>query len=162
LTAAAALYSEIIMNEFEFTSVIDEKYYDALESLVYFNKQQRLYYRNILDGIEKYGEPKIIRNNNQLKLEVGNNTSTQCIFANHEGKPVGMLLYTRNHPHNIHIVHIALDNDFTLKGQFSKSMLVSRMLKQVQEIAKRIKGINTITIEYTSNSHRVYSIPLKK
>jgi len=128
----------------------------------FFNEQQNRYYKKIVDVVEKYEKPIIINNGKTLSMKVERNIDSNCIFASHGPKLVGILIYAQNTSKNIQVLHIAIDEDYTSKGNFANIILSSKMVDKLKEITRNIKGIETITISYSNNVLSVSDIPRKK
>jgi len=150
------------MSQFRFSSTIRIEYHDALERLFFFSPQQNRYYDRIIEIVEKFGKPIIINNGKTLSMKVEGNIDSNCIFASHGPKLVGVLIYAKNTSKNIQLLHISIDEDYTSKGNFANMILASKMVDKLKEIARNIKGIETITIGYCNSVLFVSDIPRKK
>ena len=151
---------DIIINKIHFSSVIKMDYYDILERLLFFNKQQDRHRNTIIEFIEKYGEPNIINNGGKLSIKVGENVETHCIFASNGPKLVGVLIYTQDLPENILVLHIAVDEDYSIRGKYSKKNLVIKIVEELKKIALLNSSIKTITICYGKKADKRITIDI--
>lgn len=60
------------------------------------------------------------------------------------------MVYMRTNPENIVLLHIAVKEDYSRTGIYGDEMLVLRFMTQLRGIARRIKGICSITLKYSS------------
>ena len=132
-----------------FSSSISEQYEKILERMFYFNDQQNIFYSRIMELVQKYGEPRIVHRGSNIAMEVDPSICCQCLFAAIGPKLVGVLVYTKDSPQNLLILHIAVEEVYSYRGELRDLMLIGRMIEQLKEIAHAQKEIKTITIGYT-------------
>ncbi len=118
-----------------------------LEQLFFFNLNQPRFRSNILKIIELYGRPGIIEKDNSLWIE-SDKKDCQNIFVTKDEQLVGILIYYRNKPENIDLIHIAVDEKYSSTGKYANENLASEMIEQLKIIARKIRGIKTITVKY--------------
>ena len=92
-----------------------------METLLFFNEQQRRYRDLIVASIETYGEPKIHRSGDFLRVHLRDSDEVQNLFAL-ETKPeadrlVGFALYTRAEEDTLVLIHIGVDREFAHDGE---------------------------------------------
>ncbi len=137
-----------------FTSILGHEYRDELESLMFFNPQQKKAQAGISRAIRDYGVPNIVEENGRLRISVEGLPESQTLYALDPAgeKPLlaGVMVYMRTDPENLVLLHIAVDEDYSRSGIHAEEMLVLRFMTQLREIAKRIKGIRAITLKYSS------------
>ncbi len=140
--------------QIHFSSILDREYRDDLEELMFFNPQQGKALTGINHAISEYGVPSVVEDNGRLRVSVEGLPESQSLFALDisEKKPVlaGVMVYMRTDPENLVLLHIAVHADYSRTGIYGDEMLVWRFMTQLRDIAKRIKGIRTITLKYSS------------
>lgn len=148
------------MSELRFSAKVRIDYYDVLDRLFFFNKNQQRRSEIIEAVIAQYGEPKIINDDQMLRMTVGGYTDTQTLFASLGPRLVGALLYLHNSPSNMSILHLVVDEAYSLKGKYADYMLSIQMIAEVRRIAQRIDSIKTISIEYVRNHDEPLKLPV--
>jgi hypothetical protein len=143
---------------FRYTSILALEYSKELEELLFFNSGQRTVYSAIEDSIEMFGAPFVFSDGEHLRVNVRKLNEIQTLFALDGDILAGLLLYTRVSPERLTAIHIAVGEEYSLKGKFSDKMLVVHLSQQLRECARRIKGIETIRILYGSNRTRDYPV----
>lgn len=151
-----------MIKELDFSSKLDQSYLDNLRQLFFFNKRQENYRPQIIELIKEYGEPVIVRKGENIFLQLTDEKMNQCLFAKYKDDLVGAVLYTRNTTSNISILHIAIDESYFSNSQNSNFMLSLQLINKVKEIAKKIKGIETISLEYSRKSDKKITLPVKQ
>lgn len=149
------------MKELNFSSKLDQSYLDNLRQLFFFNKRQENYRPQIVELIKEYGEPVIVRNGENIFLQLTDEKMNQCLFAKYHNDLVGALLYTRNTTSNISILHLAIDESYFSNTENSRFMLSLQLINKVKEIAGKIKGIETISLEYSRKPGKQIILPVK-
>jgi hypothetical protein len=137
-----------------FSSVLGREHYDELEQLLFFNPQQKKALAGIYHSVTEYGVPSILVEGDRLRVSVSGLHETQTLFAvkqaNGATDLAGVMVYSRTEPENLVLLHIAVKEEYSRSGLHSEEMLVSRLLGQLRAIARRIKGIRSITLKYAS------------
>lgn len=134
-----------------FKSEIGESYREILETLLYFNTQQRKVISGIESAIDKYGLPKIIKENNKLKITLEKIESPQTIFAFDNEDLVGLIIFHRETFDNIVILHIAISEKYSLINNQSFSLAIA-LIEELKKKAKNIKGVKTLSIYYRKDN----------
>lgn len=151
------------MSQIVFSSVLHSSYYDELEKLMFFNPQQGKVRNEVISAVERYGQPKIYRDGDRLRIGVGSAPMVQALFALDETKTtnklLGVIAYMRENSENIAILHIVVREDYSAIGTHADQMLVMHLIDRVRQIAAKIKGVNTITIAY--KAEKLTKIPVK-
>ncbi len=137
-----------------FTSILGLEYREDLEELMFFNPQQRKALTGINHTIAEYGVPNVVEANKRLRISVEGLPESQTLFALDDSakKPIlaGVMVYMRTDPENLVLLHIAVKEDYSRSGIYGDEMLVLRFMTQLRDIAKRIRGIRSITLKYSS------------
>lgn len=148
--------------EFHFSSTLRAEYYDALEKLLFFNKKQPSFLEGIEKSIEQYGVPVIVADSVSLRIRTQLLDEVQNLFV-FDGKTegarlIGSVVYFRPTLSEMRIVHIAVDEDYVFGGKFADRSLTVQMIKKMKEIARKIKGIELLSLEYRAD----FSIPIRE
>jgi hypothetical protein len=137
-----------------FSSVLEREYRDDLEELMFFNPQQGKALTGINHAISEYGVPSVAEVDGRLRIGVEGLPESQTLFALDfsAAKPIlaGVMVYMRITAENLVLLHIAVKEDYSRTGIYGDEMLVLRFMTQLREIAKRINGIRSITLKYSS------------
>ncbi len=147
----------------KFKSTLDLDKMGELEKILYFNNNQGKCSVNIIKTIELYGIPRIIEKNNSLLIAF-EETDCQNLFVTKNDELIGVLIFYRNKPDNIDLIHIAVDEKYSSMGEYVDNFLFLKMIQKLKNIARMIKGIKTITIKYVDrieNSNAPFGLVLK-
>jgi hypothetical protein len=147
------------MDNFKFSSTVNPQYHELLEKLIFFNYHQSLYEVEIARAIEKYGEPRIVTGEKGLSVKLGAQVDSKCIFASHGPILAGFLIYAQNEPWNIHVVHVAVAEDYSSRGKCANLQILTKMIDYLKDAAHKIKGVKTVTLEYGRTKNKIV-IPL--
>ena len=135
-----------------FSSVLAHEYREELETLMFFNPLQKKALTGINHSIAEYGVPSIVEDKGCLRISVEGLPESQSLYAlDHSADtPVlaGVMVYMRTDPENLVLLHIAVREDYSRSGIYADEMLVLRFMTRLRGIARRIKGIRTITLKY--------------
>ena len=131
-----------------FTSSLEASYRDALEELLFFNPGQANALGSIMDAVEIYGTPEVYLEDELLRVRVEKLVEVQSIFALDGERLAGMLLYARSDLQSLVVPHIAVAGDYSAQGTQADSLLVMRLLDTLRVSARRIKGIERISLLY--------------
>jgi hypothetical protein len=144
-----------------FSSRLSHEYYAHLEALMFFNPQQGKFRNEIVRSIETHGKPKIIEEKGLLRIAIGTTTIAQTLFCLNlaDGALVGTVVYMREQPESLAIVHLAVNEDYSASGAHASQLLVMQLIEQVRRIGSRIKGIQYITVLYRES--KVHRIPVR-
>ena len=136
------------MTNFKFHSKIRKEYSNQLENLFFFNERQSRYYNKIIELVEKYGEPNIAKYGDYIIIEL-EKVGTECLFASYGPKLVGVMVYKINKfSKSISVIHIAIEDNYTMRGKYAKKDLVNKMLEKLKEIARKIYRLGELNIFY--------------
>ena len=141
------------MIEFVYKSKIKIIYKKELENLLFFNIEQKRVLPGIEASIEKFGIPKIIKNEDNINIVTGKNQEVQSLFAltaDNKEELAGVIIFTRVSKSELSVIHMAIKGDFVIDRSYGNSFLALRMIEEVKKIASRIKGIEYLTILYSS------------
>jgi hypothetical protein len=137
------------MCELFFTSTLDRTYRDALERIFHFNRNQEKAYDAILFAVERYGTPYISIVKDRLWVTLESRMEAQSLFVlettEAKAELVGVVVYTRE-DNELVVIFMAVREDYAHGGIRGDRMLLLRMVYEVQGIARRVKGITSVTM----------------
>jgi hypothetical protein len=143
----------LAMRSIYFTSVLKKEYRNDIEQLLFLNPNQEKALPSILRSIKRYGQPKIVEKDSLLRIAIGNCIDAQDLYAFEQHlmfpRLVGCVIYLRDRPDNLSIVHLAVAPDYLMSGSSNEIPLVAQLVQKVTAVAMQIKGISTITFVYT-------------
>lgn len=135
-----------------FSSKLSRKYKDDLEELLFFNPQQSKIQSKLIEIIDRYGTPMVVIEGDFLRVVIEGLEHVQTLFAfgKEFGKPelIGAMIYVRLNPDALLVLHLGVDESFSSSGEYANQMVVAKFIFKLKEIAKKIKGIQTIEILY--------------
>lgn len=140
------------LEDIEFLGELPSKYKPSLESLFFFNPKQKLNILKIEKAIDRYGYPRIIVNNGNIKIDLEKSNNCQNLFLVRKDIPVvlGVIIHTRTDKTTAELIHFAVDSDY--EGRLS---ILENMLKEIYRIYGRIKDIEKIKITYINRIMRL-------
>jgi hypothetical protein len=141
---------------FVFSSAINVNKRDELERIMFFNQNQKQFHPNIIRLIEVYGRPSIVEKDNKLRI-ILEKVNCQNLFIRRGNNLVGALIYHRNLPDNIDLIHIAVDEKYSSTGVYAGEMIVLRMIKELKRIVLMIKGVKKVSVSY-KQKRKIYSV----
>jgi hypothetical protein len=150
------------MTQLFFSSVLKDSYYDDLENLLFFNAQQQQFRAEIIQSVETYGSPSIMKEGDRLRVKVGQLSQVQSLFGFDSDRPdaslIGVILYFREQMEQLTVLHIAVQSHYVATGYYADQLLAVRLLQQVREVAAHIKGVNSVALLYGDS--RLRKIPV--
>jgi hypothetical protein len=121
-----------------------------LEALLFLNPRQHLVRAAIVEGIEKYGVPGIVVEQDRLRVELAGGCEVQTLFAVAAGlfrsRLAGVMIYTRIDSETILLLHLAVAEDYSSHGRHRRQMLALRCVEQLRAIASQIKGVRFVRV----------------
>lgn len=137
---------------FAFSSTLPLEHREAAERILFFNLQQE----KVKDGIrvvsETYGLPKLAADESgeRLRVTVSKDVAVQTLFVtvcNRAGvaDPVGAIVFTREENALI-ALYMAVHEDFSATGSHASDKLMIKMLKELEGIARRVRGVDTLKL----------------
>lgn len=137
-----------------FSSVLGTSFREALEKLLFFNPQQDKARSAIHESIAEYGLPTIHLDKDRLRVRVAGLPGAQALFALEESGNgqalVGVMVYARVDLESLVLVHIAVAEEYSQAGEKAGTGLVTMYLGQLRQIARKVKGVRSITVKYAS------------
>lgn len=136
-----------------FTSKVPEQHREAVEKLFFMNPSQNRVRAEIIDALEKFGQPWLEEKDHSVYLRVGDK-DVQTLFVFDESHanlgPVGVVVFLRMHssPTEFVIMHMAVHPDYALRARRAGPGLGLALIEKVKEIASRIKGVERLVLCY--------------
>jgi hypothetical protein len=122
-----------------------------LEELLFLNPRQYRVRDGILNSLQQFGHPRIEPVADGLQIRVGDHEA-QTLFAfdreRAEPGPVGAVIFLRTSREEIAIIHVAVHDDYALRGTEAGVGLGVTLVEKVKEIATRIVGVERIVFFY--------------
>lgn len=141
--------------EFGFRSSIGVRYLQDLEQLVFFNEGQRNVKGRIVELLEQYGVPQIVREEGNLSVGLAQRPDAQSLFLmsdeTEDSQLLGFAVYLRDSPDVILIVHVAVLDDVTTQDG-ADPLLAIHLLHGIRKLARRIRGVRWVRILYGHGS----------
>lgn len=149
-----------MLSIFKFTTSLPSIYKNDLEQLFFFNPQQQRYYNQIVNMVEAFGQPYINLGNEEVQLKMDGHPELTNLFALHGERLVGVALFDQFVSKTLSVLHIALDSDYTVHGNYKKQQLMDAYLQEFLRIAKASHTIEKISIGYSKRAGRLLAIPV--
>jgi len=135
---------------FAFSSTLPVEHRQEAERILFFNLQQE----KVKDGIrvvsETYGLPKLVVDGERLHLVVSKDVSVQALFVTARSRggeedPVGAIVFTRE-DNALIALYMAVHEDFSAAGPRADAKLMIKMLKELEGIARRVRGVDVLKL----------------
>lgn len=134
------------------TSLLDSRFHDALEALLFFNPQQGNWRRRIVASVEKYGNPMLVERHGGLRIEMPGAPDSQTLYALAESSRfaelAGLLSFNRNNDSEFEILHLAVRFEYTIAGGMDENSVAFLLVRELRHIARQVKGIQAIRLPY--------------
>lgn len=125
---------------------------EDLENLLFFNPQQINIQNKIIEMVEKYGSPSIVKRQDQLRIILENVPEVQSLFAFEMGeeskKLIGVMVYLRQNTETLLVIHLGVHDTYSTSGLNADKVLIIQFMSQLKRIARNIKGIQKIILLY--------------
>jgi hypothetical protein len=147
-----------ITRQIAFVSTLPAEHYHQLEVLLFFNGRQHSVRKGIETAISRYGAPEIVTAGKTLRVQVGGDSSAQCLFAvEREGKmsrPVGVILYVRDSFERITVLHLVVAEAYAVGGPRAGYNLLLRLVQAVKRVARCTAGVRHVELVYSEERPR--------
>ncbi len=137
-----------------FTSSLGTEYREALEELLFFNPGQASALGAIMDALEAFGAPELYVEAERLRVKVGALAEVQSLFALDGERLAGVLVYARSGLERLVVLHIAVAGEYSARGPRADQFLVMRLIETLRRSARRIKGVEWISLAYGARGSR--------
>jgi hypothetical protein len=136
------------MSDFKFHSKINSSYTEALTKLIFFNENQHAHYDQIVKVIDKFGEPRLVKEGVFISLNIVGRPDSKSVFVSYGPAVISALIYLIEPHDTLQVVHIVTDPTFNKSKKFQNNFLTITIIEHLKEIAKRLQA-NKIKILYT-------------
>ena len=132
---------------FAFSSSLPIEHREEAERILFFNLQQEKMEEGIRVVSKIYGLPKLVVEDDRLHMRVSKDIAVQTLFVTARGqgsdKPVGAIVFTREE-NALVAPYMAVHEDYSATGQFAGEKLMIKMLKELESIARRVRGVEAL------------------
>ena len=133
------------------TSRLGEDFREDLEQVMFFNPKQDYAENAIRNCVQHYGIPEIITENGFLRIWFESFSIAQTLFlvdrTESEDILAGMIVYIRDRD-DMSVLHVAIAENYLLKGPITTARLVWDLLRHVIESASHISGVKNVKLVY--------------
>ena len=139
------------------TSVLKKQYRADLESILFFNANQRKHSETITWVADRYGVPKIVENDDRLEVAMSSGLGIQWLFAldTNDDRLIGTIIYTRKKSALL-VLFVSVREDHCIGGLCGRPFL--KLVEALGGIGRRIKGISHL--ELIPRAPRIVQIPI--
>ncbi len=140
------------MRDIRITSQLHRSYRDELERIVFFNPEQGLITRTLVDLVRRYGVPSIVEDGDQLRFRASAFGMLQTLYAmdstDQPERLVGLAMFTRTKRGSMLVLHLAVHEDYTSRGKRGGAAVVARLFTAIRNLALRTRGVRSLRILY--------------
>jgi hypothetical protein len=140
------------MRKIRVSSVLPVSYRNELERIVFFNQEQKLVTKPLVDSVHRYGVPTIVEDNGYLRFSVSAFGRLQSLYAFDDttarARLVAVAMFVRDAPSSIVVLHLAAHEDYTARGKWAHASVVVQLLAAIRSSSLRTRGIETLTVLY--------------
>lgn len=151
------------MHNIVFSSALGESYYRDLQELLFLNRNQAKVAGDIVEKIERYGEPSIKKIDDKLQVTLKSGKPTQTLFVldhtRQNAELLGTVVYTRESD-SLVMLYVAVREDYSSKGHKEDELLFLRIVSQLRHIGRRIKGVSSIRVFQRATNVAERRVPL--
>ena len=137
------------MTRIVFTSNLSSRYKRHLEELLFFNPGQERVRAKLIGINSRYGAPRIEALDGRLSVVLESSRPPQTLFVVEGGDGqeslIGAMVYLREDA-TLSLLHVAVREDWTGIRSDGGAPIVLSMADQLRDIARRVKGIRSITV----------------
>lgn len=137
---------------FAFSSSLPLEHREEAERILFFNLQQEKMKEGIRAVSQTYGLPKLVvtgEDEQRLHMTTAKGLAVQTLFVTARGVgadgPVGAIVFTREE-NALVALYMAVHEDFSATGKFAGEKLMIRMLKELESIARRVRGVEVLRL----------------
>lgn len=135
--------------QFKFQSSVSAIFSDDLSDLLFFNINQINYKEHIISAINSFGNPEIVINGEKVTIVLKDGIETHTLFLiGTEGEKemlLGVALFFKKNENEAILLHIAVNHN-----RFDSEPLTLKLLLEVKNYLKHIKGIQKLSIFYSN------------
>jgi len=108
--------------------------------------------QSIVDAIDQYGVPEIVRDGDSLRVRVGDLQGVQSLFAIdiETGRPLGVAVYVRADHEHVTVLHVGIAEECCAGGAREGLMLLLRLMREVRRTSRRLRGVRRVKVLYAT------------
>ena len=137
------------MAQIVFSSNLSSRYTSELEKLLFFNPGQESVRAKLIEINARYGAPRIEARNGRLSVALESSPRPQTLYVlasqDEQESLIGAMVYLRE-ADTLSLLHVAVREDWTGIRTDGGAPIVLSMADQLKSIARRIKGLRSITL----------------
>jgi len=141
--------------EFSVRSSLPLRHLEEVEELVFFNERQREVRSRILELLELYGPPQILRSGEDVRVGLVRRPDAQCLFLlsdeTEAAELLGFALFLRDSADTLTVVHVAVVEGVLTEDE-ADPLLAMRLLNSIRRLAQRIRGVKWVRVLYGRGS----------
>lgn len=134
---------------FAFSSSLPAEHREEAERILFFNLQQEKMKDGIRAVSKTYGLPKLVCEDERLRMKVSSGLAVQTLFVTTRGVggdgPVGAIVFTRQDDALV-ALYMAVHEDYSANGAHGDEKLMLKMLKELESIARRVRGVSSMLL----------------
>ena len=138
------------MRRIRVSSLLPASFRDELERIVFFNPEQELVTAPLVASVHRYGVPTIFEEDGWLRFRVSAVGLLQTLYAFDDSKApaplVGVAMFTRETLASVVLIHLAVHEDYTVRGRWSDAWVVSHLVAAIRGACLRTRGIRTLRV----------------
>jgi hypothetical protein len=140
------------MHNIRISSLLGGSFRDELERIVFFNPEQGLITRTLVDLVRRHGVPAIVEEGDYLRFRVDAFGMLQTLYAIDSTEAperlVGVAMFTRARRDSMLVLHLAVHEDYTSHGKWSSAGVVARLIAAIRDLSLRTRGVRSLRILY--------------
>jgi hypothetical protein len=140
------------MRHIRVSSELDTTFREELERIVFFNREQRNFAECVVAVVHRYGMPSIVEEVGRLRFHVRAFGPLQTLYALDETagrvQLVGVIMFTRESRASLVVLHLAVHEDYTVRGRHADAAIVAQLVGAVRGAALRTHGVRRLRFLY--------------
>lgn len=142
-----------------FTSKLDARYREDLDSLFYFNRNQWRYVDRINQSITDYSKPVVVEEDGEVALVFKDRKIGQTLHImdsdEEDATLIGVVMYVRDSIDRVTIVHLVLHENCKIIYKQDKINILGIVLDKVLRLITKLKGVETVRIYYIDKEFKL-------
>lgn len=121
---------------------------------MFFNLNQQQVTGGIINSIDLYGLPELMRDGDRLRFSVGGLSEVQTLYAiasiAEENQEVlaGVMIYARISESRLTLLHFGVHEAFSSSGLYADQLLAIKLIGKLRKLARSIRGVKTVELVY--------------
>ena len=151
------------MTTIAFTSILGPSYREELERLLFLNQNQDKVRADLPLLIQRYGMAHVSVSDDRLRVVFDSPPEPETLYAVEKtdgpDRLVGVMVYLREGD-TLELVIAAVAEDYAGARTDGRQLLVTKMVDQLCDVARRVSGIKSVTIFPATPRER--QLPLRR